>query len=65
MEVTVNGNNIKTGAFTLENLIIEQEIPTEGLAVAIGQKVISRRDWSETPLMEGMAITLIRATQGG
>lgn len=37
----------------------------KGLAMAIDNKVISKKDWDSTPLKEGNNITVIKATQGG
>ena len=61
MEVFLNGAKITTQAATLE----EQHIPTEGIAVAIGIRIIRRAEWAQTPIADQAEITLIRATQGG
>lgn len=37
----------------------------KGLAMAIDNKVISKKDWDSTLLKEGNNITVIKATQGG
>jgi sulfur carrier protein len=38
---------------------------TQGLAVAVNEQVIPKKDWSAFSLHENDAILLIRATQGG
>lgn len=65
MEVILNGANVDTEANTLEELIAERKIDTAGIAVAIGTSVVRRSDWGSTALFENMAVTVIRATQGG
>lgn len=37
----------------------------KGLAMAIDNKVISKKEWDSTLLKEGNSITVIKATQGG
>ncbi len=65
MEVIINGRPTSTQARTLAELIASQGIDTNGIAVAVGSRVIPRAQWETTPLEEGAVITLIRATQGG
>lgn len=50
---------------TLCNLLKEQNIKPEGIAVAINNKIISKSDWAETTLCESDKITVIQATYGG
>ena len=65
MEVFLNGAKITTQAATLAELLEEQHVPTEGIAVAIGIRIIRRAEWTKTPIADQAEITLIRATQGG
>lgn len=65
MEVVLNGVKTPTQASNLSELIAEQAIPTTGIAVAIGARVIRRTEWETTHLTDQAEITLIRATQGG
>lgn len=65
MEVFLNGAKITTQAAMLAELLEEQHIPTEGIAVAIGIRIIRRAEWAQTPIADQAEITLIRATQGG
>lgn len=65
MEIVLNGVKTATAAQTLSELLAEQRIPTAGLAVAVGMRIVRRADWETTPVGEGAEITLIRATQGG
>lgn len=65
MEVIINGKTITTSARNLAELIASQAIDTTGVAVALGTRVVPRKQWEFTSLYEGAVITLIRATQGG
>lgn len=65
MEVEINGIITPTNAKNLAELIAQQAVPTLGLAVALGARVVPRAQWETTALSPGDVITLIRATQGG
>ncbi len=65
MEISVNGKKTQSDATTLAGWIAAQGLETAGLAVALGERVVPRAEWERTPLSEGDALTLIRATQGG
>lgn len=55
---------IEDGAM-LQDLIRSQEIKSEGIAVAVDNRIIKRSEWSATPIEEGAKITIIQATYGG
>lgn len=65
MEVILNDHKIETSARNISELIYEQGLPMQGLAVAVDKKIIRRQNWDETLLHGGERITLIRATHGG
>lgn len=65
MEVILNDHKIETSARNISELISEQGLPMQGLAVAVDKKIIRRQNWDETLLHGGERITLIRATHGG
>ena len=65
MRLTVNN---KEGFFlstTLSQLILELEIATTGIAVAVNRKIIPRQLWEQTLLSEGDSIVIIKAVYGG
>lgn len=51
--------------YTLSEWFTAQDIPCDGTAVAINNRVIRRDQWSVTPLQEGDQVMLIRASHGG
>ena len=53
------------GDSTLAEALTQAQIPLEGVAVAVNNRVVPRRDWDNTPLEEGSKITVIRAVCGG
>ncbi|MCD8186905.1 MAG: sulfur carrier protein ThiS [Rikenellaceae bacterium] len=65
MEVIFNQEKITTRAATLSELIAERLPDTKGIAVALGNTVIPRTQWPETPLTDQAVITVIRAIRGG
>ena len=53
------------GCTTVKDLIESQNIKTQGCAIAIDNKIISRDKWAETNLNDGDRVTLITAAFGG
>ncbi len=67
MEVIVN-NELQTleNECSLQNLLIQKELfEQKGIAIAVNNKVVSRKDWEQTILLANDKITVIKATQGG
>lgn len=66
MQVFVNNVAQEISANHLEDLLQQLGyVQSKGIAVAINNEVISKINWSTTPLNENDRITIIRATQGG
>jgi len=65
MEININGKALETNSTTLSELIMELGVSSDGLAVAVGQRVISRSDWDLFKLEGNENIVLINATRGG
>ncbi len=68
MELRVNGNTLRVddGA-TLVDLLERVHVSLEatGVAVAVNDAVVPRREWKTTPLHEGDAVEVIHAVSGG
>jgi len=65
LNLTLNGENISSDNSLLKNLVEELNLPSEGIAIAVNDDVISKTKWSTTELNEGDKILVITATQGG
>ncbi len=66
MQVYINGKATTCQANTsLLTLLKENNIETNGVAVAINQKVIPKAIWEETIMEAESKILVIKATQGG
>ncbi len=67
MEIRVNGAQMDTDAQTVAALLDSLEIPAaqKGIAVALNENVVPRRQWEEAELHAGDAVEIIRAAQGG
>ena len=50
---------------TVTELLQQQQLPTEGLAVAINNTVIVKRRWSEHLLQNNDAVQLFQIVTGG
>jgi len=69
ISVTVNGDErtVPTG-YSLVEVLRDLEVDpqdTTGVAVAINESVISRRDWEDVTLAESDTVEVIQAQQGG
>lgn len=56
--------NIETNVNILQ-LLLQENYPQIGIAVAINQQIISKADWANQLLKDGDNILIIQATQGG
>lgn len=69
MKVILNGKEVEfsDSIKTLEDLLLQNEITTEtkGVAVAVNDSVISKKQWQECELNLGDKVDIIHAIQGG
>ncbi len=66
MDIILNQQPITVDeAATLADLLTQQQIKPEGVAIAINNRIIKRTEWSATPLSQGDKVTLVQATYGG
>ncbi len=66
--MTINVNNKPTDIqdrASLENLLESIDIVPKGIAIALNDIVISKKNWKATFLKEKDKVTIIQATQGG
>lgn len=65
MKVNVNNKAVDTAATTLSQLIAELQLPAEGIAVGIDNRMVPRAAWTDYQLTEGLSIVIIKAACGG
>lgn len=66
MKVKVNQKEfIVAPQSTLLTLLEQLNLPTQGIAIAIEQKILPRKTWSEYKLKENDTIDIIKAVCGG
>jgi len=67
MEITVNQQNYQVAdVCTMQHLITDVlKTPSNGIAVAVNQSIISKTTWPNHLLLPGDQIIIIKATQGG
>jgi len=66
--ITVNGEpHDVPDHLTIEALLkhVGRDPAVPGVAVAVGERVVRRADWAETPLTDGDRVEIITAAQGG
>lgn len=65
MKVSVNNKEVETGATTLSQLTEELSLPTQGIAIAVNNRMIPRAEWADYALNECVSIVIIKAACGG
>ncbi|MDE6099041.1 MAG: sulfur carrier protein ThiS [Muribaculaceae bacterium] len=67
MNVELNRDRVAVGddCKTLLQLLENEKLVRPGVAVAVNNRVVPRTLWAETPLTEGMKVTVIQAVCGG
>ena len=68
LRVTLNGERRDVPAgLTVETLLahVGRDPAPPGVAVAVGERIVRRADWPETPVADGDRVEVITAAQGG
>lgn len=65
MKLSVNNRDMEVQAATLLQLSEELELPQQGVAVAVNNKMVPRTEWEQYALAEGMSVVIIKAACGG
>lgn len=65
MKVSVNNKEVETGATTLSQLTEELSLPTQGIAIAVNNRMIPCTEWADYALNESVSIVIIKAACGG
>lgn len=65
MLIIINDKETEVQASTLLALAEELSLPTQGIAIAIRNRMIPRSEWASTPLEERCPIVIIKAACGG
>lgn len=65
MKVSVNNKEVEIGATTLSQLTEELSLPTQGIAIAVNNRMIPRTEWAGYALNESVSIVIIKAACGG
>ena len=67
MKIVLNGDPVDTAAATVRSLLDERGIDTEarGVAVAVNEAVVPRRDWTDRALGAGDTVEIVKPFRGG
>ena len=66
MKVQVNNKEVEiTPDSTLTQLTAQLELPVQGIAVAVDNRIVLRTEWTKCILREYMPIIIIKAACGG
>ena len=65
--IRVNGTSTDLAVGTCVAQLVELRglLQTEGIAVAVNNKVVRRAQWDTTELLDGDSVVLLTAVQGG
>ena len=65
MTVTVNNRQVDTCAAYLNQLADELNLPAQGVAVAVNNRLIPRTEWHKFQLSPNDSIVVLKAACGG
>ncbi len=66
MKVQVNNKEVEiSSTATLTQLTALLELPTQGIAIAVNNKMIPRNEWENLALQENDHLVIIKAACGG
>lgn len=66
MKVKVNSKETEVAEGSkLADLAIQLELPTQGIAIGLNNKLIPRTDWNTHELHENDSLVIIKAACGG
>ena len=67
MRIVLNGETAETAAATVRALLDERGIDPEarGVAVAVNEAVVPRRDWTKRALGAGDTVEIVKPFRGG
>lgn len=66
MRIEVNGQAREVDAALAVGQLVDREVPDRrGVAVAVDGEVVPRTAWDDTALVEGAAVEIVGAVQGG
>jgi len=65
MQLTINGDIFQTDKQLISEIMAELNLPTQGIAIAVNEEVISKSNWSTFKVCENDKLLIITATQGG
>lgn len=66
MKIYINQKEteVETGK-TVGDLVKAQNLPENGVAIAVNGKLVQRKDWVDTELKENDAVLIVNAAYGG
>ncbi len=65
MKIKFNGEELETTSLNISDFLVEKNINVIGIAIALNNKVVSRKLWNEVALNEGDDLIVISAAYGG
>lgn len=66
MKISVNNKETKmANGSTLADLAAQLELPAQGVAIAVNNKMVPRAQWNDTILNENDSLVIIKAACGG
>ena len=66
MQIIINGHIIETGEnISLTELIENQQLRNDGIAIAVNDSIVPKGDWASTYLKNKDTLLIITATAGG
>ncbi len=65
MNIYINQQATETQAQNLGQVAQQLQLPAQGVAVAINNRMVPRSEWAQTPVHENDQLVVIKAVCGG
>lgn len=65
MKISVNNKETVTEVRNIAALAVELGLPSNGIAIAVDNKMVKRSEWENTTLEENAKVLIIKAACGG
>jgi len=65
MNIKLNGDAHQTSSRTIAELLVEMEIPRQGVAVEVNLNIIKKADYETFQISDGDAVEIVNFVGGG
>lgn len=65
IEIWINGELVTTASDVISEILLERDIGSRGIAIAVNSNIVPRSEWSHTVVHQGDVVEIVTAASGG